>query len=274
MALGELGLTPGEHLGLAAVAGRRNESAAPAQLGIGQVRRARRLHLAHRHVGAERLHHDREGPAGRPQEERRQEVAAHLDARPLRHPERGVHHAVDPHRRPALVHRHRPGVTGRGRSRATPVPLSARRCGAAGRARSSAVSTDVDLRRRRHQGGGRANPPREPASAQPDFDRLGQPHLQRQDDVVRAGVRVHVGQQGLVRDGARRTDVRDALGREIRPHALPVVGKRRGHPLQPVHRGALPRQRGEDRAPRPDPAVLLVGAEQARSCRRGAPGRR
>ena len=77
-----------------------------------------------------------------------------------------------------------------------------------------------------------------------------------------AGVRVHVAQQGLVRRGAGRRRARGCLGGEIRPHALPVVGEGRRHPLHPVHRRALAGQRRQDRGPRPHPAVLLVHPEQ------------
>ena len=96
----------------------------------------------------------------------------------------------------------------------------------------------------------------------PGLDRAGEAHLHGQDDVVRAGVRVHVAQQRVVRGGAGRRRARHRLGGEIRPHALPVVGKGRRHPLHPVHRRALAGQRGQDRGPRPHPAVLLVGTEQ------------
>ena len=95
-----------------------------------------------------------------------------------------------------------------------------------------------------------------------DLDRLREPHLHGEDDIVRAGVRVHVGQQRLVGRGAGRRRPRVSLGGEIRPHAPPVVGEGRGDPLHPVDGRALAGQRGQHRCPRTDPAVLLVRAQQ------------
>ena len=94
------------------------------------------------------------------------------------------------------------------------------------------------------------------------FHRGPLPHLHGQEHVVGAGVRAHVVEQGFVRGAAGRgRDRRSRLGQEG-ADSPPVVGEGGGEPLQAVHRRPVTGGRRQHRGPRPDPPVLLVGAEQ------------
>ena len=190
-----------------------------------------------------------------------------------------MEHAVDPQRRPALLHRHGPRVVERecGARRGHVGLVGAEQLVGQVAGPQDGLDLHLGVGQEAYQ---RSHLPRQRGA--PGLDRPGEAHLHGQEDVVRAGVRVHVAQQRVVRRGAGRGRARHRLGGEIRPHALPVVGEGRREPLHPVHRRALAGQRRQDRGPRPHPAVLLVRAEQGEAAtaqreRRGerrAPGGR
>ena len=118
------------------------------------------------------------------------------------------------------------------------------------------TSTSASVRRRTSDPTSRAK------RGAPDLDRLREPDLHGQNDIVRAGVRVHVGQQRLVGRGAGRRGPRVSLFGEIRPDPPPVVGEGRSDPLHAVDGRALAGQGREHGCPRTDPTVLLVRTEQ------------
>ena len=259
MPFGQLGLSASQDLGLPAEAGRGDEPAPPPELGIGQVGRSRRLHLSHRGVGRERLHHHTERGACRSEDQGGQEVAPHFDPGPLGHPERGVGHAVHLDVRPALVHGHGPRV-GNGRA-----AFPRRSAGCIGSQQPAGEFVGTQQRLHVDVGVGEEAQQRLRLACEGGaaaLHRAAKTNLHREVHVVGRGPRLHVCEQPLVGRRAGRRRIPHGLGSEIRPGGITIVGEGRRQPLHPVYRRSLAGQCGQYGGPGGHTAILLVGPEQ------------